>query len=70
MQARQKDAVSGAEEREDIGCQTETESRGKKRERRADRDIINDFSVVISVFTDLESSLRFLFARSILFLFA
>lgn len=68
MQARQKDAVSGAR-REGIGCQTETESRRKKGEASGS-DIINDFSVVISVFTDLESSLRFLLARSILFLFA
>lgn len=53
MQARQKDAVNGARG-EGIGCQTETESRGKKGEASGS-DIINDFSVVISVFTDPES---------------
>lgn len=38
------------------GCQTETESRRKKGEASGS-DIINDFTVVISVFTDLDSSL-------------
>lgn len=38
------------------------ESRGKKGEASGN-DIINDFSVVINVFTDLGSSLYFLLRR-------
>jgi len=55
-------------ERERGKRQTETEaSGGKKRGKASGNDIINDFSALINVFTDLDSSPRFLSLRPFCF---